>query len=495
MTDGTPDNGSPPDPAAVVTAEGARVSVASPAAGAALLDAPSPAAVRDALLAAVEDPGENAAQIRAVADSTPPGVLADAIAGLPLQPMRQVLAALGAERVADVVSEADLATAVDVLQGLPHSQAADVLEAMDPDDAADVVGELRDEDAPAAERLLQEMETEEAEDVRQLLSYPEDTAGGIMTTDFLAVPATDTVEAVTRRVRAPDADEIPEESGSYVYVTEPAGTLVGVVPWHRLVRAGARVPVRALVSPLTVSVPADADQETVARVVREHRLLAVPVVDDAGRLLGIVTADDVADVVEEETTEDIERLGGSQPLEEPYLRAGPLTLARKRVVWLLLLFLGATYTSTVLQFFQEQLDAVVALAFFIPLLIGTGGNVGSQTVMTVIRALSVGEIAFHDLFRVWLKEATVGLILGATMGVVTLLRAVLLGVGPEVGIAVAIAAAAIVVWAATVAAILPLILHRLRVDPAVVSAPLITTLVDGTGLFIYLQIARMLLRV
>ncbi|MDQ3699998.1 MAG: CBS domain-containing protein, partial [Chloroflexota bacterium] len=362
MTDGAPRNGAPPDPAAVVSPDAAHPASAPVSVATSTLDALSPAAVRAALLSALDDAVDFGARIREVADGTHPGVLADAIADLPVQTMRQVLTALGAERLADVVAETDLATAVDVLQWLPQPEAADVLEAMDPDDAADVVGELRDEDAPAAERLLQEMEQEEAEDVRQLLSYPEDSAGGIMTTDFLAVPATDSVEEVTRRVRAPDADEIPEESTSYVYVTEPSGQLVGVVPWHRLLRAGARVPVRALTSSHTISVPARADQETVARVVREHRLLAVPVVDDAGRLLGIVTADDIADVVEEETTEDIERLGGSQPLDEPYLRAGPLTLARKRVVWLLLLFLGATYTSTVLQYFQEQLDTVVALA-------------------------------------------------------------------------------------------------------------------------------------
>jgi magnesium transporter len=248
-----------------------------------------------------------------------------------------------------------------------------------------------------------------------------------------------------------------------------------------------------LLEPHTLSVPASADQETVARLMLDRHLLAAPVVDEADRLIGIVTADDVADVVEEETTEDIERLGGSQPLDEPYLRAGPLALARKRVVWLMLLFLGATYTGTVLSHFESELGTVVALTFFIPLLIGTGGNVGSQTVMTVIRALAVGEVEVRDLFRVWLKEVTVGLMLGTVMGLASLGRALLLGVGPNVAGAVALSAAAIVLWAATVAAILPLVLHRLRIDPAVVSAPLITTVVDGTGLFIYLEIARRLL--
>jgi magnesium transporter len=228
--------------------------------------------------------------------------------------------------------------------------------------------------------------------------------------------------------------------------------------------------------------------------VREHRLLAVPVVDGGGRLLGIVTADDVADVAEEEATEDIERLGGSQPLDEPYLRAGPFRLAGKRLGWLLLLFAAEAYTGTVLRHFEDELTRVVALAFFIPLLIGTGGNTGSQTVTTVIRAMAVGEVGFRDLFKVWRKEVSTALILAGAMAVATAGRAWTLGVARGVGATVAFTAAAIVIWAATVAALLPLILKRLRIDPAVVSAPLITTLVDGTGLVLYFEIARRVLK-
>jgi magnesium transporter len=475
-----PEDSPRPDPAPVVADADA--------------EALDPHELRTELVAAVADGDPLALErAKALADAAPPQTLADALAEVQAEPLRTLLGVLGTERVADVVGDLEPDEAVDVLLRLPRPEAADVLDAMAPDEAADVVGELRDEDAPAAEQLLQEMEPEEAADVRQLLTYPDDTAGGIMTTDFLAVPASSTVDEAVRLLRAPAGDELPPESASYVYVTEGDGALVGVVPWHRLVRAGARVSVRALLEPHTLSVPASADQETVARLMLDRHLLAAPVVDEADRLIGIVTADDVADVVEEETTEDIERLGGSQPLDEPYLRAGPLALARKRVVWLMLLFLGATYTGTVLSHFESELGTVVALTFFIPLLIGTGGNVGSQTVMTVIRALAVGEVEVRDLFRVWLKEVTVGLMLGTVMGLASLGRALLLGVGPNVAGAVALSAAAIVLWAATVAAILPLVLHRLRIDPAVVSAPLITTVVDGTGLFIYLEIARRLL--
>jgi magnesium transporter len=239
---------------------------------------------------------------------------------------------------------------------------------------------------------------------------------------------------------------------------------------------------------------ADADQETAARLLDQRNLIALPVVDAEDRLLGIITADDAADVLQEEAGEDIQRLGGSQPLEEPYLHASVLHLVRKRIPWLLVLFLGGAYTASVLDHFQTTLSELIALSFFIPMLIGTGGNVGSQTVTTLVRAMAVGEVGFADLLPVLGREIVVGSIIGLVMAGVTYLRAFTLGVGFDVGPVVALAAIAIVVWAAAVAAVLPLVLHRLRVDPAVVSAPFITTLVDGTGLFLYFTIARLLLR-
>jgi magnesium transporter len=218
------------------------------------------------------------------------------------------------------------------------------------------------------------------------------------------------------------------------------------------------------------------------------------VADADGRLLGIVTADDVADVVQEEATEDIQHLGGSQPLDVPYPHASIWLLARKRVGWLLLLFVAGAYTSTVLDAFAAELQAVVALTFFIPLLIGVGGNIGSQVVTTIVRAQALGEVRFADLGRVLWKEFRVGFLLAAVLGAATFLRALMQGVEPDVRLTVTVAVVPIVLWAAMVGAVLPLLLRRLRVDPAVVSAPFITTLVDGTGLIIYFEVARWLLR-
>jgi magnesium transporter len=246
-------------------------------------------------------------------------------------------------------------------------------------------------------------------------------------------------------------------------------------------------------APTTVRVRATADQEVAARLLTDRNLLAIPVVDDSDRLLGIITEDDVADVLEAEATEDIERLGGSQPLNVPYRSSSVLLLVRKRVLWLLLLFAAEAYTGSVLRDFQSELTQVVSLAFFIPLLIGTGGNMGSQTVTLIVRAMALGELSIRDIGWIALKEMRVGLILGLVMAIVAFARAWLLGVGADIGIVVSLTILAISLWSATVAALLPLVLRQLRVDPAVVSAPLITTLVDGTGLIIYFEIARLVL--
>jgi magnesium transporter len=395
---------------------------------------------------------------------------------------------LGDEALAELLAELDPYDAARLIGRLSRSQAADILEEMDPDDAVDVVEELAPREAEA---ILTEMEPAEARDVRDLMAYPPESAGRLMTPDFVAIQpelTADQALAILRRVAA-EAETI-----YYIFVTEPPhDRLLGVLVLRNLVLSRPGTLVRDLMVTDVVKVRATADREEAARLLDQYHLLALPVVDDDDRLLGIITADDAAEVLQEEASEDIERLGGSQPLEEPYLRASIGHLFRKRIIWLLLLFVAEAYTGNVLRHFEETMSEMIALAFFIPLLIGTGGNTGSQTVTMLVSALRVGEVKFDDLMRVLRRELIVGLMLGAAMGAATYIRAWTLGVGLEVGPVVAMAALAIVVWAAAVAAVLPLILHRLRIDPAVVSAPLITTLVDGTGLLIYFTLARLML--
>lgn len=386
-----------------------------------------------------------------------------------------------------LLAELDPSDAAEILSTMTHPEAASLLGAMAPDDATDVVVELPDH---VAERILVHMEPEDAAELRGLLEYPPESAGGIMTPAFVAIsPDMHAAQAIAALQRV--AEEA--ETLYYVYVLDEKDHLLGVLSLHRLVLTRPDSTIRELMISDPVRVHADTDQESAATLLTSHNLLALPVVDDDNRLLGIITQDDIADVIEAEATEDIERLGGSQPLEMPYRRAGVGTLVRRRIIWLLLLFVAEAYTGTVLRHYEEEIMQVVALSFFIPLLIGTGGNVGSQVTTTLVRAMAVGEVRLRDVRWVLGKEMVVGLILGLVMAVFAFGRSQILHVGTDVGLVIALTIMAICIWSATVAAVLPLILHKLRIDPAVVSAPLITTLVDGTGLVIYFTIAKFML--
>jgi len=392
------------------------------------------------------------------------------------------------DEVPAVFEELDPATAASILRTLSQNEAAEVLGGMDPDDATDVL-----ENLPAADvdQILVRMKAEDAAEIRSLAGYEPDTAGGLMTPEYVAVEATASSDQAIAAIRQL-VDEA--ETVSYVYVIDTERHLLGVLSLYRLLLSPADTPVNELMAPTTVRVRASADQETAARLLTDRNLVAIPVVDDEDHLLGIITEDDVADVLEAEATEDIERLGGSEPLNQPYRLASVPLLVRKRLGWLLLLFVAEAYTGSVLREFQDELTNVVALSFFIPLLIGTGGNIGSQTVTLIVRAMALNEVSLRDIAWIVLKELRVGIVLGVVMAIVAFGRAALLGVGTDIGLVVAASILAISLWSATVAAALPLILRRLRVDPAVVSAPLITTLVDGTGLIIYFEVARLVLR-
>jgi len=327
--------------------------------------------------------------------------------------------------------------------------------------------------------------------LRELMAYPPDTAGGIMTPAFVAIApdlrADETVDAL-RRV-AEEAETI-----SYVYVVDPEEHLLGVLSLHALVLTRPETPVQDIMIRDAIRVQVDTDQEAAAHLLIDHNLMALPVVDADNRLVGIITADDVADVLEEEATEDIALLGGSQPLDEPYLRASPLLLFRKRIVWLIVLFFGQFVTISVLQHYEGELETLVVLSVFIPILIGTGGNVGSQTVTTLIRAMAVDDVRPRHIVRVVRKEIATGLALGTVMALLMFGRGLFAEDGGyDLGITVGLSVLGIVVWSATVASVLPLILSKLKIDPAVVSAPLITSLVDGTGLIIYMTLAQIFL--
>lgn len=425
--------------------------------------------------------------IRGLADQIGPSEWADIVPHLRPVEVAALLHWLPDEEVPRLLEELPPGDAARLLRTLSTREAALLLEGMDPDDATDVLTLLSDRDAS---EILVSMRPDEAAEIRDLAAYPPDSAGGIMTPSFVAVTRDATAAEALRAIRRL-VDEA--ETVNYIYVIDGERHLLGVLSLPRLLLASASVPVTELMAPHTVRVRADTDQEVAARLLTDRNFLALPVVDDDDRLLGIITEDDVADVLEQEATEDIERLGGTQPLNVSYRSSSIALLFRKRIVWLLLLFIAAAYTTNVLSAFEDQLAGAVELAFFIPLLIGTGGNIGSQTVTLVVRAMAIGEVGLRDIAWVVLKESRVGLVIGLVMGLVAFIRAEMQGVDGDISLVVAVTIVSICLWSATAAAALPLLIRRLGLDPAVVSAPLITTLVDGTGLLIYFEVARRVL--
>ncbi|GMA30246.1 magnesium transporter [Litorihabitans aurantiacus] len=392
---------------------------------------------------------------------------------------------------AEMADTLALHVAVDTFRAVPTRRAADVLAALESDRAAEI---LRALDPVEREPLLAAVPAEHAIVLRDLLTWPAASAAAHMAPDVLTVDRSVTAAGAIAQVRDHRA-KLRQDAhiGAYVFAVDGDGRLEGVVSFRDLVLADADTPVAELVEPDVITIAPLTDQEEAARTVVAHRLLAMPVVDDDGRLLGILTSDDASDIAEVEATEDAERQGGSQPLEVPYLRASPLLLWRKRIVWLLVLFVAAAYTGTVMQAFEDELEAVVVLAFFIPLLIGTGGNTGTQITTTLIRAMSTDNVRMRDVGRVLRKEMATGTLVAAAMAAAGLVRAWTLGVGGPVMLTVAVALVAIVLWASLISSVIPLLLRKLRVDPAVVSGPMISTIVDGTGLIIYFTTAKVLL--
>jgi magnesium transporter len=395
---------------------------------------------------------------------------------------------VGDQEFADLLVRLDDEHAADVLELIPARDAADVLEELDPDDATDIFSELEPEHSDV---ILVQMEPAEAQELRELLAYPPESAGGLMTPAFVSISPTlraDQAIAALRKVSE------TAETVNYVYVTDPEDHLLGVLSLHRLVLTNPDTLVRDLMFTRPITVEVTEDQEQAAKLLTENDLLALPVVDRENHILGIITVDDITDVLEREVTEDIERIGGSTPLAEPYLRARPALLYRKRIIWLFVLFMAQFLTVSIISRYDALLADVTVLSFFIPILIGTGGNIGSQTVTTIVRALAIGEIGPQHTMRVLFKEASTGLMLGATMAVLMFIRAILTsGATTDVGLVVAITIFSIGIWAATVGSILPIVLNRLKVDPAVVSAPFISCLVDTTGLVIYFTVAKAIL--
>ncbi|HTE53144.1 MAG TPA: magnesium transporter [Kofleriaceae bacterium] len=369
-------------------------------------------------------------------------------------------------------------------------KAAALTDEMAHDDRADLYATLG-EDLRA--ELLEALGEEESRDIRQLLSYPEDSAGAIMTTDFVALPAHVTTQEAINLIRQNASDK---ETIYQAYAVDQNGTLLGVVSLRDLVVSPADRTIAQIMNPNIVSAPVDVDQEEVARLIAKYDLLALPVVDRHHRIAGIITIDDAIDVVQEEATEDVQRMGGVEPLETPYLSTPFWHLIRKRAPWLVVLFVAGLATRNVLEHFsQSQIPGITKLLWFVPLIVASGGNSGSQSATLVIRALSLGRLESTDVRKVLLRELTVGLSLGFILGVVGLGSAAVWETTrflPMV-LSVGCAVVCVVTWGALVGAGVPLFMVRLGIDPAVASNPFISSLCDITGLILYMEVAQLFL--
>jgi magnesium transporter len=400
----------------------------------------------------------------------------------------EVVRRLGAEATAELFNRLTDAQAVEAAEGLPTAQLSEILDEMQPDQVADILGDLPEEQANAA---LQQME--DPEDVIPLLGYPDETAGGRMTTEFIAMRRHTKAGQAIEFLREVSPDhEVPY----YIFVVDRERRLSGVVGMRELVVASPDKLVEDLMNPDVVYVTAGTDQEEVVRVMDNHNLSAIPVVDDNQHMLGVITHDDVIDVLKEEAGEDILQLGGVEPgplLDIPYWSQKISQVVRSRFTWLLTLFVAETLTGTVMRHFDEELKTVVALSFFVPLLIGTGGNAGSQTVATVIRGMALGEVKRSDILWVWWREFRTGVALGLLLGLVGYGRALLWGVDGHMALTVGITIAFICAWANSVAALVPLIADKAGIDPTIISGPLMSTFIDATGLVIYFSLAALIL--
>jgi magnesium transporter len=417
--------------------------------------------------------------------------LAELLNQLTLAEAATVVSLLPVQRAIEVCDQPTMRRRAAILEQLEPTRAAEILAELSADERTDIIQRMN---LHGRHRILPKLKEDMRNELEDLLQYPAHTAGGNMTTEFVRLDPKMTVGDALKHIRSVAREK---ESIYACYVLEPnTDRLLGAASLRDLVMAELDTPVTQVMRRRPVTVNALDDQEVVAQKIGKYNLLAVPVLEEDGSVVGFVTVDDVIDVLIEEQTEDILRMAGVEPgaLDKPYFDNPIFRVVRKRIGWLLLLFVAGTLTSAVLHRFENELAAVVALSFFIPLLIGTGGNAGAQTVMTVIRSLALGEVGVRHARRVVLREATTGLVVGLMVAPVAFGQALLWRVPFELALTVSVTMFAICLWSTTVGSLIPIAAQRFGVDPAVLSAPLITTLVDATGLIIYFTIAKVILR-
>jgi magnesium transporter len=437
--------------------------------------------------------------------------IGEAVAGLPAADVAELVNQLKLHEAAAVMSMLPVPRAVQVLdqptlrrrsaivEELEPARAAQVLDGLSSDERVDIVRQMHDH---SRRRCLPQLSPAVKTEVEQLLRYPQRTAGAIMTTEFVRLDPSMRVGEALRHIRSVARDK---ESIYACYVLEPGtGKLLGAISLRTLVMAELEQPVAEIMTRKPVTVNALDDQEAVAARIAKYNLLAIPVLEKDGQVVGFVTVDDVIDVMIQEGTEDALRMGAVEPgaLDEPYIATPFWSLIRKRGGWLIVLFLSEMLTATAMGRFEGEIARAVVLALFVPLIISSGGNSGSQAASLIIRALAVGELRLGDWWRVMRREFLAGLVLGGTLGFVGFLRISLWSLvspiyGPHwflVAVTIWLSLIGVVLWGTLSGSLLPMLLKRAGLDPAVSSAPFVATLVDVTGIVIYFTVAAVVLK-
>ncbi len=415
--------------------------------------------------------------------------IAEAIEGIPESMQVIAFRLLSKAEAIEVYEYLDYSVQEALIEEFKRQEVIDIVDKMSPDDRAKLFDELP---AKVVARLLSQLSPKERQATAQLLGYDDDTAGRIMTPEYISLKETLTVDETLERIRSlANASEIIY----YLYVTDAYRRLMGIVSLRDLVVSPPETTLGDIMTRDVVFVHTSTDQEEVARTIQRYDILAVPVVDREDRIVGVVTVDDVIDIIEEEATEDIYALGGVQSDGDNYFQTGLVTVARRRVVWLLVLLLTNTVTGTIISSQQGLLQKVVILTAFIPLLTGTGGNVGAQSSTVVIRGLNTEEINDMGPGKVVFREALAGLLLGSILGIMATVWAFWLQGSVQVALSVGSSLIAIAILASVAGSALPFLFRSFGLDPALMSAPFITTIVDVLGVLIYFNMARVILRI
>lgn len=391
---------------------------------------------------------------------------------------------------ADVFSYLEVDNQQFIIVSLSDKEAANIINNLMADDATDLLEEMP---ANVVKKLLANANAETRRDINHLLRYPEDSAGSIMTVEYVDLKESMTVEDAIARIRQIGVDS---ETINICYVLDAKRTLVGTVTLRYLLLNPPDAVIGEIMHENVIFINTMMDQEEVARQFQKYDFTAMPVVDNENRLVGIITVDDVVDILLEEATEDIEKMAAIVPTDKPYMRTGVIETWKKRIPWLLLLMISATFTGSIITSFEDALSVCVILTAYIPMLMDTGGNAGGQASVTIIRGLSLDEIAFADIFQIIWKEARVALLCGGTLAAANFIKLLLLDrVSVTVALVVCLTLIAAVFIAKIVGCILPMLAKKIGFDPAVMASPFITTIVDALSLLIYFRIATAILHI